>query len=69
MDISTIERFFEKKCTAEEAEQVAEYLKSNPELLESLLSRKEWDDAEVTEIMPEEVLAGCMAEHSKEKNR
>lgn len=52
MDISTIERFFEKKCTAEEAEQVAEYLKSNPELLESLLSRKEWDDAEVTEIIP-----------------
>jgi transmembrane sensor len=52
MDISTIERFFEKKCTAEEAEQVAEYLKSNPELLESLLSKNEWDDAEVTEIIP-----------------
>src|SRR5665647_245920 len=53
MDISIIERFFEKKGTAEEAASVAEYLKNNPELLESMLSRKEWDETEVTEIKPE----------------
>lgn len=53
MDISVIEKFFEKKCTAEEAAQVAEYLKSNPEVLERMLSRMEWDDTEVTEVIPE----------------
>lgn len=53
MDISVIEKFFEKKCTAEEAAQVAEYLKNNPEVLERMLSRLEWDNTEVTEVMPE----------------
>jgi transmembrane sensor len=53
MDISIIERFFEKKCTAEEAAKVATYLENNPELLESILSRKEWDETIITEIKPE----------------
>src|SRR3954451_1881657 len=48
-----IEKFFAKECTAEEAIQVAEYLKAYPEVLDKYLSEEEWKNIETTQ-MPEE---------------
>jgi transmembrane sensor len=47
-------RFFEKNCTTVEAEAVAEYLKENPEALEKILSKDEWDETVFEYTMPEE---------------
>ncbi|MEH6305193.1 FecR domain-containing protein [Olivibacter sp. CPCC 100613] len=38
-----LKRFLENKCTAEEAEFVADYLKTHPEALEQLLPEAEWE--------------------------
>jgi hypothetical protein len=43
-----INKFFEKRCTREETEAVAAYLSGNPELLDTYLPVKEWN-----EIMPD----------------
>jgi len=52
LDLQLVERFFKKQCTAEEAEQVAEYLKANPGLLGKYLSEYEWNDALAGTNMP-----------------
>lgn len=46
-----IERFFDHRCTEDEAEQVAKYLKENPEVLKSYVQR-EWQAAEEQGDMP-----------------
>ena len=43
MNTELIELFFQKQCTAEEAEEVAAYLKANPALLEKYVSIHEWN--------------------------
>lgn len=48
-----VRRFFNKQCTAEEAEQVVHYLKNNPLILEQYAGRKDWDDT-VIQQMPDE---------------
>lgn len=48
-----IDKFFEKRCTAEEAAQVSDYLKNNPAVLEEYLAEKEWDEASASTVMPE----------------
>ncbi|GAA4925754.1 FecR domain-containing protein [Mucilaginibacter defluvii] len=37
-----IRKYFNRQCTAEEAEQVYQYLQRHPEIIERLLSEKEW---------------------------
>jgi transmembrane sensor len=49
-----IERFFKKQCTAAEAIQVVEYLKTHPELVNKYLSAEEWNNIESIFEMPEE---------------
>jgi len=49
-----IERFFLKRCSAEEAKNVATYLKANPNVLEEYLSKHEWDSAIHNEELPDE---------------
>lgn len=39
-----VRKFFEKKCSAEEARQVADFLKRNPGAAEKFLSIKEWHE-------------------------
>lgn len=50
----SIDRFFSKECTDEEAAQVSDYLKNNPAVLEEYLSRQEWDDIKANTAMPAE---------------
>ena len=53
MSEELIQKFFRKKCTAEEASDVLEFLKNNPKILEEYLSKKEWDEIESNILMPE----------------
>ncbi|MGI8950786.1 MAG: FecR family protein [Chitinophagaceae bacterium] len=64
-----IECFFNKKCTAEEARQVAEFLKLNPSLLDKYLNKAEWNEIEVKEIMPEEFWDEVWQSIQKKKNK
>lgn len=48
-----IERFFDKRCTEEEAKQVSAYLRREPAVLEEYLSEQEWEDVIITERKPE----------------
>jgi len=53
MSEELIQKFFRKKCTAEEASDVLEFLKNNPKILDEYLSKKEWDEIESNILMPE----------------
>jgi hypothetical protein len=53
MSEELIQKFFRKKCTAEEASDVLEFLKNNPKILDEYLSKKEWDEIESNSLMPE----------------
>jgi transmembrane sensor len=48
-----IERFFRKECTAEEAYEVAAYLKTHPSVLEEYLSMHEFTSVAADDSMPE----------------
>lgn len=48
-------KFFEKKCIPEEAEQVADFLKKNPDVAEKFLSIKEWQEAETSSPLSSQV--------------
>lgn len=49
-----IKRFFKKQCTPDEAMQVAEFLKSNPAVLDNYLSETEWNEAEINDLVHED---------------
>lgn len=42
MDHTLVEKFFQDKCTKEEAEQVVVYLNDHPEQLDAYLGEKDW---------------------------
>ena len=46
-----IDHFFEGRCTQEEAEQVLEYLRENPRVLESFI-RRDWEEADPLGQLP-----------------
>jgi ferric-dicitrate binding protein FerR (iron transport regulator) len=54
VDSEIIERFFQKKCTAEEAKNVFAFLKANPSVLEKYVSAEEWNSLIENYAMPEE---------------
>ena len=54
MNSETIELFFQKKCTAEEAKNVVAFLKANPSVLEKYVSANEWNSLIENNAMPEE---------------
>ena len=49
--IEQIERFFDSRCTKEEAEQVAQYLRQNPEVLNQYILR-DWAAADTGQALP-----------------
>ncbi len=57
MEISDklIERFFNNECNAEESEIVVNYLQENPEEFKKYVDKKEWDEMEVKQHLPETV--------------
>jgi len=62
-----IQKFFRKECTAEEASEVIEFLKNNPEILDEYLSKKEWDEIETNILMPEKFWDEVWNEIQKKK--
>jgi hypothetical protein len=69
LDQDLIARFFQKQCTADEARQVAEYLRANPGLLEEYLSTYEWNSVVPAANMPEqfwdEIWHNILEDHKK----
>ena len=49
--VEQIERFFDSRCTKEEAEQVAQYLRQNPEVLNQYILR-DWKAADAGQTLP-----------------
>lgn len=56
MDIpqELIQRFLNKQCTTEEAEQVALYLKNNPQVLDKFIGKADWDEHDNQPEKPQE---------------
>jgi ferric-dicitrate binding protein FerR (iron transport regulator) len=63
-----IERFFEKNCTREEAEQVMSFFRDHPEILEKYFSLKEWQQTEPVQ-MNSEFWDGVWKEVQQKKKR
>lgn len=54
MNRELLERFFRKQCTAEEAKEIAAYLKANQFVLEEYLSTHDWNNTVPSDAMPAE---------------
>jgi ferric-dicitrate binding protein FerR (iron transport regulator) len=63
-----IERFFEKNCTREEAEQVMSFFRDHPEMLEHYFSFEEWQQSQPVQ-MDNEFWEGVWREVQQKKKR
>jgi ferric-dicitrate binding protein FerR (iron transport regulator) len=63
-----IERFFEKNCSREEAEQVMSFFRDHPEMLERYFSFEEWQQSQPVQ-MDNEFWEGVWKEVQQKKKR
>src|SRR5581483_1096989 len=68
MDKAVIQKFFNKECSPAEAREVVEYFKANPDVLDEYLNKSEWEELEISGVMPEEFWNEAWQQIEKKKN-